>query len=123
MRQPAAVDCVRIARENISLAIQACGVADTAHLLRAAGFLEVAVAHVRQAEERVCSAIPSDSTTLRRETILLKRRIAIMMRVIDSCAALRRGLSVRLGCTASAYTPQGRPAAAPPPAAACEMQG
>ena len=123
MQPPAAFNCVRISRENISLAIQACGAADTAHLQRAVSFLENAVAEVRQAEAQVRANTPSNCATLRRETILLKRQIAIMMRVIDGCASLRRGLSVRLGSTAPAYTPQGRPAAAPPQAAACEMQG
>jgi len=123
MQRTPAADSVRIARENISLAIQACGVADTAHLRRAISFLETAVTDVRRAEAEVLSATPPDPAKLRRETILLKRQVAIMMRVIDGCAALRRGLSVRLGCTAPAYTSQGRPAGAPPPVSACEMQG
>jgi hypothetical protein len=122
MRRPAAIDCVRAARENISLAIQACGAADAAHLRRSIGFLETAVTDMRRAEAQVGASTPSDSAKLGREVILLKRQIAIMMRVIDGCASLRRGLSVRLGCAASAYTRQGRPAEAPSPAAACEMQ-
>jgi hypothetical protein len=123
MPRPAASECVRVARESISLAVQACGVADAAHLRRALGFLETAVTDVRRAEAEVRSAMPGDPARLRRETALLKRQVAIMLRVIDGCAALRRGLSVRLGCTAPSYTPQGRPVAAPPPAAACEMHG
>jgi hypothetical protein len=123
MQRAAAIECVRIARESVSLAVRACAAADTAHLHRAIVFLETAVLSVRQAEEAIRASVPLDSAKLRGETILLKRQTAIMMRVIDGCASLRRGLSVRLGAAGSAYTPQGRAAGEPPPAAACEMQG
>jgi hypothetical protein len=123
MQRTAAIDCVRTARESISLAIRACGAADPAHLHRAIGFLETAFINVHHAEAEIRASVPLDSAKLRREAMLLKRQVAIMMRVIDGCAALRRGLSARLGDTAPAYTPQGRPVAGPPPAAACEMQG
>jgi hypothetical protein len=123
VQRRAASDSVRIARLSVSQAIQACGATDTAHLRRALGFLATAVADMRRAEAEIRACKPEDPAKLKREAILLKRQIAIMMRVIDGCAALRRGLSVRLGCSAPAYTPQGRPVAPPPPAAACEMQG
>jgi hypothetical protein len=123
MKRTAAIDCVRTARESISLAIRACGAADTAHLNRAVGLLEAAVINVRQAEAEIRASVPLDPAKLRRETNLLKRQTAIMMRVIDGCAALRRGLSARLGDPDPAYTPQGRPVVTPPSAAAFEMQG
>jgi hypothetical protein len=121
-RQPAS-DYVRVARTNISLAVKACGVADEAHIRRALAFLETAVAEIRHAEAGVRSAAFGDPAKLRRETLLLKRDIAIMLRVIDGCASLRRGLALRLGCSAPAYTPQGHSAAPPLPPSACEMQG
>ena len=123
MKRTSAIDCVRTARESISLAIRACGAADTAHLRRAVDFLETAVTNLRQAEEQIRASMPLDSEKLRRETMLLKRQTAIMMRVIDGSAALHRGLSVRLGDTAPAYTHEGRPVGARPAVAACEMQG
>jgi hypothetical protein len=119
----AAIDSVRTARESISLAIRACAAVDAAHLHRATGFLEAAVMNVRLAEAEIRAIPPLDSAKLRRETILLKRQIGIMMRVIDGCAALRRGLSARLGDPAPAYTPQGHPVGAPPGAAAIELHG
>lgn len=121
-RRPAS-DCVGIARANIRLATQICGTADLARLQQALDLLEAAATQMRQAEAEARSRMPKDPAGLRLETALLKREIAGMMRVIDGCAALRRGLCVRLGCTALTYTPQGRAVAAPPSAAACEMQG
>jgi len=121
-RRPAS-DSVRMARANIRLATQICGAADLPRLQRALGLLETAAAEMRQAEAEVRSGMPEDPRGLRRETALLKREIAAMMRVIDGCAALRRGLFAWLGCQGLTYTPQGRAVAAPPSAAACEMQG
>jgi hypothetical protein len=120
-RRPAS-DCVRIARANIRLAAQICGAADMTRLQRALDFLEAAAAGMRRAEAEARSGMPEDPAGLRREIALLKREIAGMMRVIDGCAALHRGLCVRLGCTALTYTPQGRAVAALPSAVACEMQ-
>jgi len=120
-RRPAS-DCVRMARANIRLATQVCGAADMPRLQRALRLLETAAAEMRQAEAEVRSGILVDPRGLRRETALLKREIAAMMRVIDGCAALRRGLCAWLGCTGLTYTPQGRAVAAPPSSAACEMQ-
>jgi hypothetical protein len=123
MPPPSAIDHVCAARKNVSQAIHACGRADEAGLLRAIGFLETSVAYLRQAEAEIRASLPPDRAKLRCEALLLKRQVAIMMRVIDGGAALRRGLSVRLGSTAPGYTPQGRLAPRPAPAAVSEMQG
>jgi hypothetical protein len=117
-----ASDCVRIARANISLVTRTFAAADMTYLRHALDLLETAVTEMRQAEAEVRAGMPRDPAKLRRETVLLKREIAGMMRVLDGCAALRRGLSVRLGCTAVAYTPQGREVVALPYAAASEMK-
>jgi hypothetical protein len=85
--------------------------------------LEAAAAAMRQAEMEVRAGMLSDPAGLRRETVLLKREIAVMLRVVDGCAALCRGYSMRLGSRALAYTPQGRAIAARPSASACELQG
>jgi hypothetical protein len=94
-----------------------------AGLERALKLLEATAADMRQAEAEVRSESPDDPTEMRREIALLKREIAGMMRVVDGCAALCRGLSIRLGCTTLAYTPQGRTVTAPAVSAACELQG
>jgi hypothetical protein len=123
MQPRPASEHIRIARANVGLATQVCGAAYKTAVERAFNLLETAAAEMREAEAEVRSGLPIDSAELRRETALLKREIAVMMRVIDGCAALCRGLSMRLGCTALAYTPQGRPVAARPSSAACELQG
>jgi hypothetical protein len=148
-RRPAS-DCVRIARANIRLAAKACEAADMACLQQALDFLETAATEMRQAEAEVQGGKSTDTAgplagrhiasgaaaslkreatraerateDLRRETALLKREVAGLMCVIDASAALCRGLSVRLGCTAPAYTSEGCAVSAPAPAAACEMQ-
>ena len=116
-------DCVRSARANIRLAAQTCGAADIARVQRALDLLESAAIEMRQAEAGVRSGTPMDPGEVRNETALLKGEIARMMRVIDGFAALLHGLSVRLGCTALAYTHQGRTVPAPSSAAVCELQG
>jgi len=121
-RRPAS-DCVRTARANIRLANQICEGADLARLQEAFTLLETTVAEMRQAETEVRTGMTDGSADLRRETKLLKREIAGAMRVVDGCAALCRGLSIRLGLTALTYTPQGRSVAATLSAAECELQG
>jgi hypothetical protein len=122
MERQAASDCVRTVRANVRQATRMCGAADTAGLRRAIGLLEAAAAEMRRAEADARRGMPGDAAELRRETALLKREIACMMRVIDGCAALGRGLSLRLSGAALGYTCQGRTILATS-AAACEMQG
>jgi hypothetical protein len=116
-------DRVRTARANVQLAAQICRGADLSGLQRALNLLETTVAEMREAEAEVHSGVPNDATELRRETELLKREIEGIMRVIDGCAAMCRGLSMRLGLTSLAYTPKGVSVAPSPSAAACELQG
>jgi hypothetical protein len=123
MQRQGVSDRVRMARAIVRQATRICGAADTACLQSAIDLLEAAAGAMRLAEAEAGPGILEDPTELRGETALLKREIAGMMRVIDGCAALRRGLSVRLGGTTLTYTPQGRAVAAPRSAAACEMQG
>jgi hypothetical protein len=123
MRGQPVCERLRVARTNIRLASQSCTAPDLASLQRAIHLLETAADAMRQVEREVRSAAPPDSSALWREAAMLKREVAGMMRVIDGCAALWRGLSVRLGCTALTYTPRGHAIAASPSAAACEMQG
>jgi len=123
MQQRPACEHIRMARANVRRATQMCGAANRKALERALQLLESAAGEMRQAEAGVRSGRPNDPAGVRRESALLKRETAVMMRAIDGCAAVCRGLSMRLGCTAPAYTPQGRPAAAPPSSAACELRG
>jgi hypothetical protein len=123
MQRRTASDRVRAARANIRLAAQTCGTADIASLQRSLNLLEIAALEMRRAETDVHSGMLKDTGELQLEIAKLKREIAGLMRVIDGCAALCRGLSVRLGGTAVAYTPQGRPVASPPAGAACELRG
>lgn len=118
-----AFDSVRIARANVRLAAQVCATAVLDDLQRAIDLLETSAVAMRQAEADLRARKPANPAELRRETSLLKREIASLLRVIDGCAALCRSLSLRLGCTGAAYTPQGREAAAPPSSAACGLQG
>jgi hypothetical protein len=122
MQRPAS-EHIRIARANVRLATQICGAADMTVLERAFNLLETAAAEMRQAEAEIRSGLPNDPAGLCREAALLKREVAVLMRAIDGCAALCRGLSLRLGCTALAYTPQGREVAAPPSCTARELRG
>jgi hypothetical protein len=85
--------------------------------------LETAVAEMRHAEAEVRSAMPTDRVELDREIALLKREIACVMRVIDGCAALYRGLAVRLGVASPSYTRMGNSVTPSPFATACELQG
>jgi hypothetical protein len=121
--QQQALGCVQIARANVRLATQVCGTADRASLERTLNLLETTAAPLRQAEAELRSGPLHDPAGLRREIALLKREITGMLRIIDGCAAVCRGLSMRLGGTALAYTPQGRMVIAPSSSAACELQG
>jgi hypothetical protein len=123
MQRRTAFDCVRVARANVRRAAQVCAAADRESLQGALHLLEGAAAGMYQAEAEVRSGMPSDPAPLRREIAMLKRETSGMMRVIDGCAAVCRGLAVRRGCTAPGYTSQGRAAAAPSAGAACEIQG
>ena len=118
-----AAESVRIARASIRQASQLCRGADLDRLQRALDFLESAAAGMREAEAQVRSGPPADAAGICREAALLKRDVAGMIRAIDSCAALCRGISVRLGCAPLSYTPQGRAVPASPSVAACQMQG
>jgi hypothetical protein len=124
MQQGPAFEHIRTARANIRLASQICGgAADLARLQRALQLLEASATEMRLAEAAVRSGATGKPAELRREITQMKREIACTVRVIDGCASLHRGLSVRLGCTALTYTPQGRAVAPSHSAAACEMQG
>ncbi len=123
MQKRPAPECVRIARANVRLATQICGAADMASLERALNLLEATASAMRQAEAEVRSGSPNDPGGLRRETGLLKREIAGMLRVMDGCAAVCRSLSMRRGCTALEYTAQGRAALAPSFFAASGLRG
>ncbi len=116
-------DCVRTARANVRLAAQICAGADLTALQRARNLLETTVVEMLQAEAEVRAMMPDDCAELRREIALLKREIAGVMRVVDGCAALCRGLSMRLGLTPLAYTPVGSSVAPSSPAAVCELHG
>jgi len=122
MRRGPASGHIRAARANLQLATQICGRADLARLQRALNLLETTASEMRLAEAAVRSGISNERGELRREAELMKREVACLVRVVDGCAALYRGRSIRLGCTALTYTPQGRAATAPLSVAAFEMQ-
>lgn len=118
---------IRTARANIRLATQICGTADLTQLQRVLDILEATVSEMHLAEAAVSAGKLNEPDELQRETAFLRREVACLMRVIDGCAALHRGLGIRLGCTGLTYSPQaysaqGRSVAAHA-AAACEMQG
>jgi hypothetical protein len=114
---------MRAARRSVRSAIQICGTADLTELRRALDLLTATATEMRLAEAAILTDKPGEPGELRREAALLKREVACLMRVIDGCAALHRGLSIRLGCTALTYSPQGRTIENSSTAAACEMQG
>jgi len=116
-------DRVRAARANLRLSAQLCGGADISDLHRAFNLLETSVAEMRQAGAEVRHGIPDDCAEFLREIALLKHEIAGTMRVVDGCAALYRGVSMRLGLTSLTYAPKGSSVAQVPSAAACELQG
>jgi len=113
---------VRAARVALRQAIQTCGSADLAGLQRAVRLLETVAGEMQFAEAAVQSSSPGDPAGLRLETSQLKTEVAWALRVIDGCAALHRGLSIRLVGSTSGYTAQGHAVAASS-AASCEMQG
>jgi hypothetical protein len=123
MRPKPALGHMRAARGNVRSAIQICGTADLTELRRALDLLTATASEMRLAEAAILTDKPGEPGELRREAALLKREVACLMRVIDGCAALYRGLSVRLGCAALTYSPQGRAIENSSAAAACEMQG
>ena len=116
-------DRVRAARADLRQLVRLCGAADINQLHRAFELLETTVAKMRQADADVRESMPDDCADLRREVALLKREIAGMMHVVDGCAALYRGVSMRLGLTSLTYAPKGSSVAQVPSAAACELQG
>lgn len=120
---PRPVDCIRIARANLRQAIEACGAADVNGLPRMLAFLETAAAEVTRAESAMRSGLRETPADMRRQAAGLKQDIACMFRVIDGCAALHRGRTLRLDGTPLSYTRYGRPVAAPPARVDCEVQG
>ena len=124
---------IRTARATIRLATQICGAADLTALQRALNLLQTTVPEMRLAEAALRAANLNERVEVQREAALLKREVACLMRVIDGCAALYRGLGIRLGCSGLSYSPQSyscqsyscrpRSLAAPAGEAACEMQG
>jgi hypothetical protein len=118
-----AAECIHFARANIRQASQVCRGADLSRLQLALNLLESAAVEMRKAEADVRSGHPGDRDALCRETAQLKREVSAIMRMIDGCAAVCRGLSVRLGCTPLSYTPEGRAVPASAPLAACQLQG
>src|SRR5580658_2262419 len=97
---------MRTARANIRRAIQICGTADLTRLQSALNLLQATVSEMHRAEAAVQSVKLNQRAELWREAALLKREVGCMMRVVDGCAALHRGLAVRLGCTGTADSPQ-----------------
>jgi len=120
--QGQASEHMRNARANIRMATRTCGGADLSRLRRILELLQATAGEMHLAEGALRSGTSNDPVELRREATMLKRETACLLRAIDGCAALHRGLSVRLGCSPLTYTPYGR-SAAPVVAAACEMQG
>ena len=133
MPQGPASGHIRTARANIRLAAQMCGTADLNRLQQALELLQTTASEMQLAETGVRSGLVSDRgevqreeiqrEEVQRETALLRREVACLMRVIDGCAALNRGLGMRLGCTALTYTPGGYAGSTPFSTSACEMQG
>ena len=123
MQPESACGHISTVRTNIRLATQLCGSADLTDLQRALNLLEATRSEMHRAEAAVRSGKLNRRADLQRESALLKRELACLMRVIDGCAALHRGLGIRLGCSSLSYSPQGPSLAALPAAAACEMQG
>ena len=114
---------VRNALETVRQAIQIFGSSDLPGLERAIGLLEAAADQMHQAEAAVRSADGNHAAELRRETVELKSQVACAMRVIDGCAALHRGLAIRLRGANLSYTAQGYAVAASHSRSACETQG
>ena len=114
---------IRVARANVQLATQICGGADKEGLRQVLHLLGAATREMRRAETAARSGLVVGQEELSRETALLKREIACMMRAVDGCASLCRGLSVRLGGTAPAYTPRGCVGAPSPSGRACKLLG
>jgi hypothetical protein len=123
MRPPTASEHIGAARAKLQLAIQLSGAADLAVLQHILDLMEATKSEMYLAEAAIRQGAPDERTQLRREAALLQREIGSMMRVVDGCAALHRGLSVQFGATSSSYTSQGRPVPAALISAACEMQG
>ena len=119
----AVYDGIRLARRNIGLATRICGGTDTGDMQRIVHLLEAAVCAIRQAEAEARSGPVNNSGELRREVMLLKREVACMMRAIDGCSALYRGISVRLGRTTPSYAPPGVQATVAPANQASELLG
>jgi len=123
MPSPADSDRVRNARACILAAAHACTAPDLVQLERALHLLESAAAEIRDAETAHRGATPADTAELKKQITLMKRELAALMRVIDGCAAICRGLSVRRGGTSLAYTAQGRELATLRSQTACELHG
>ncbi|HUP04080.1 MAG TPA: hypothetical protein VMU19_08825 [Bryobacteraceae bacterium] len=117
-----ALEGILFARVNVRMATEMCGGADLNGLERVRNLLESAALWMRQAELDLASGAPG-SKELRRESASLKREVACLMRAVDGCTALYRGLSVRLSGAAPGYAPQGCATPAAGSAGACELVG
>ena len=122
MTPAGATDRIRSARANLRAALGNCGKTEPRALERVLQLLQQAAGEMRLAEAEIRAGRTAGIVEIRRESAALKREIACMMRAIDGCAALYRGLSVRLEGAPLAYTCQGR-TIPPRPAATCEMRG
>ena len=122
MSEPAPCRHIRAARAKVRSATAICGTAEIRGLQDVINLLEVAAAEMVLAESAVRAGMLDQADILRQETVLLNVMIACMMTIVDGCAALHRGLAVRLGCASVSYLSRGA-AAQQSAVAAYEMQG
>jgi hypothetical protein len=122
MPQPEPSSRVSAARANIRRAMKFCATPELAGLHSALDLLQISVSEMRAVEAELRAGPAGSGDGVRRETVLLKREIACLVRVVDGCAALYRGLSVQLGCESATYTAQGCAAKKPAAVTAYEMQ-
>jgi hypothetical protein len=109
--------------ERLRQAREACRTANLARLREALDILRAVSAEFEAWAEQIRRQPGAVAVPLGSELARVKREVSSLLRLVDGCAAVQRGLAARCGAMAVAYSPKG---SAPIPASvssAYDMQG
>ena len=109
--------------QRLRQAREACRTASLPHLVEAVSILRTASAEFEAWAEQVRRSPKTEAFPLRSELARVKREVASLLRLVDACAAVQRGLAARSGAMAVAYSPDGSAAVPTPVSSAYDMQG
>jgi hypothetical protein len=109
--------------EHLRQAREACQSANLARLVETLDMLQSAATEFSAWTAQVRSEPRVVTVSQRSELTRVKREAASLLRLVDACAAVQRGLAARSGAMAVAYSPSGSAPIAASGSSAYDMQG